>query len=117
MGSRLEVSSVYGEGSEFSFAISQPVRSLENVGDYQNRVGERNAVLAESESFHAQDARLLVIDDVEMNLVVAKNLLKADWCGRACRAGAGTGNCQQGRRRSVHSKEDGRHSEEVCLVL
>ena len=76
MGSRLEVSSVYGEGSEFSFTISQPVRSLESIGDYQNRVGERNAVLAESERFHAPEARILVVDDVEMNLVVAKNLLK-----------------------------------------
>ena len=76
MGSRLEVSSVYGEGSEFGFVISQPVRSTEKIGDYQNKTGKRDAALVDKERFHAPDARILIVDDVEMNLNVAKNLLK-----------------------------------------
>ena len=76
MGSRLEVSSVYGEGSTFSFEIEQPVVRNEKIGDYRDRADERDVVNNDVEKFHAPEAKLLIVDDVEMNLIVAKNLLK-----------------------------------------
>ncbi|MBR3524994.1 MAG: response regulator, partial [Lachnospiraceae bacterium] len=76
MGSRLEVSSVYGEGSTFSFRITQPVSNAEKIGDFRERAEEETAAPADTEHFHAPDAQLLVVDDVEMNLIVARNLLK-----------------------------------------
>ncbi|MCR4896229.1 MAG: response regulator [Lachnospiraceae bacterium] len=76
MGSRLEVSSVYGEGSTFSFELSQPVSRAEAIGDYRERAEEQDTNYTDVEKFHAPDAKLLVVDDVEMNLIVAMSLLK-----------------------------------------
>ena len=76
MGSSLAVSSVYGEGSTFSFEIRQKVLNDEVLGDY--KISAEALVTSEDapELFHAPDAIALVVDDVEMNLIVAKNLLK-----------------------------------------
>ncbi|MCR4625781.1 MAG: response regulator [Lachnospiraceae bacterium] len=76
MGSELKVSSVYGEGSTFGFEILQSVRNNEKIGDYRDREGEKHKIVIENERFHAPDAKILVIDDVEMNLVVIRKLLK-----------------------------------------
>ncbi len=75
MGSHLEVSSVYGEGSEFSCSIIQKVVSNEPLGNIEDREEEEHEASAH-ESFHAPDATILVTDDVEMNLIVITSLLK-----------------------------------------
>ncbi len=76
MGSRLEVTSVYGEGSNFFFEIVQPVRSYDKIGDFKNRAEGKSTVVTDVERYHAPDAKILIVDDVEMNLIVATNLLK-----------------------------------------
>ncbi len=77
MGTKLDVESVYGEGSKFSFEVEQKVISGEPVGDfYQKSMMARSELKSYKESFHAPDANLLVIDDTEINLSVIKNLLK-----------------------------------------
>lgn len=77
MGSRLEVDSVYGKGSTFSFKINQRVVSSEPIGDfYAKSLADKNSVPKYQESFHAPDGRILVIDDTEINLAVITNLLK-----------------------------------------
>lgn len=77
MGSKLEVASVYGEGSTFSFKVIQKVVSSEPVGDFYAKSSyDKSAVPKYKESFHAPDARVLVIDDTEINLAVITNLLK-----------------------------------------
>ena len=77
MGSRLEVESVYGEGSEFSFRLKQAVIRWEALGDYE---AAYRASLASRkkyrEKFTAPDASVLVVDDTPMNLEVLKSLLK-----------------------------------------
>ena len=77
MDSRLDVKSVYGEGSEFSFDIKQKVVSREPMGDVLARL---EAGIQESDVYHATfiapDAHLLVVDDTEVNLAVFTNLLK-----------------------------------------
>jgi signal transduction histidine kinase/ActR/RegA family two-component response regulator len=76
MGSTLEVSSVYGEGSTFSFAIIQPVRGEETLREYQEKGGKNQSDGIEREHFHAPDARILVVDDMKVNLMVVSGLLK-----------------------------------------
>ncbi len=77
MGSRLDVKSVYGEGSTFSFAVEQPVVKWEGVGrltcSLEQGGGDRKAY---RELFHAPDARILVVDDTPVNLSVVRGLLK-----------------------------------------
>ncbi len=76
MGSKLTVNSVYGEGSTFSFAIIQTVRSEEKLGDFRSKVSNFESADTNVESYHAPDANILIVDDVKMNLMVAKRLLK-----------------------------------------
>lgn len=77
MGSDLNVKSEYQKGSDFSFVIRQKVFSFEPIGPYMKDMRKKG--LSErilKESFHAPDAIILIVDDMEVNLAVAKNLLK-----------------------------------------
>ncbi|MBO4915084.1 MAG: response regulator [Oscillospiraceae bacterium] len=77
MGSDIAVESVYGEGSTFSFAVEQPVVKWSPIGEYTSRFEKeelRRPVY--HESFHAPEARILVVDDMPVNLTVIKGLLK-----------------------------------------
>ena len=77
MGSELKVKSEYGRGSEFSFAVLQEVVKWDEIGDITARLNERSADVHEyHELFHAPNAKILVVDDTEMNLTVIKSLLK-----------------------------------------
>lgn len=77
MGSELEVTSTYGEGSEFSFALKQRVVKWDALGDYESSyqmlVHNREKY---REKFIAPEACVLVVDDNPMNLIVFKGLLK-----------------------------------------
>lgn len=77
MDTKLEVKSVYGEGSDFSFEIRQQVVSWEPIGDFKKRYKEYlQSTEKYHESFTAPDAEILVVDDTVMNLTVIKGLLK-----------------------------------------
>lgn len=77
MGSKLDVKSVYGEGSTFSFAVEQKVRAWERIGTYEEaQEALSKEATSYSESFQAPDARILIIDDIPMNLTVMQGLLK-----------------------------------------
>ncbi len=77
MGAGLNVDSEYGKGSSFSFTVEQGVVSWEEIGDYTKRYNEANdSVGTYREMFHAPDARILVVDDTEINLTVIESLLK-----------------------------------------
>ena len=77
MNTKLDVKSVYGSGSEFSFVVEQGVVDWQEVGDintaYEKSVAE---IASYKEKLHASKAHLLFIDDTEMNLEVIKGLLK-----------------------------------------
>ncbi len=77
MGSKLEVASVYGRGSVFSFTVDQEVMDWSPVGEYEEKWEQaRKARQQYQESFHAENARILVIDDTKMNLLVVEKLLQ-----------------------------------------
>ena len=78
MGSKLEVKSTYGKGSEFYFYLEQNQTDDRVIGEnpqkyYQN---EKSFLGVTGESFYAPDAKILVVDDNEMNLKVFLGLLK-----------------------------------------
>ena len=75
MGSSLKVESVYGQGSAFSFEITQGIADETPIGDYASRL-EASRGPAGGETLRAEGGRVLVVDDNEMNLKVAKNLFK-----------------------------------------
>lgn len=68
MGGKLEVRSEYGVGSEFFFTILQKTVSTD--------LDEQEVVQADDMNFTAPEARILIVDDNEMNRKVAVGLLK-----------------------------------------
>ena len=77
MGAHLNVQSVYGKGSDFSFTVEQDVRDWEKIGTHEEaRAALRAEVGSYQESFQAPDAHLLVVDDTPMNVTVIRGLLK-----------------------------------------
>jgi signal transduction histidine kinase/DNA-binding NarL/FixJ family response regulator len=77
MDSKLEVKSVYGLGSDFSFLLKQEIADEEPLGDYAGRLARSRALLKDDQAHvYAPKARILVVDDNEMNRKVAVNLMK-----------------------------------------
>ncbi|MBR6477331.1 MAG: response regulator, partial [Lachnospiraceae bacterium] len=76
MDSSIHVESEYGKGSKFSFLIRQGIADGTPMGDYKERVKEMEGTDKTAVPFRAPKARLLIVDDNEMNLKVVKNLLK-----------------------------------------
>lgn len=77
MDGRLDVSSIYGKGSIFTVYLTQEIRDEKPVGDFKQHFDDVAKKQTEyKESFTAPDARVLVVDDNEMNLAVVKALLK-----------------------------------------
>lgn len=66
LNGKIDVNSVYGEGSTFSFSFSQEIRSVERVIKKEKTITKKN--------YSGQ--RLLVVDDIPLNLMVAKRLLE-----------------------------------------
>ena len=76
MNSKLEVNSVYGKGSVFSFAVKQNVRKPDGIGDFSERLTRSYAKCSVyKEKLVAPDAHILVVDDTAMNITVFVNLL------------------------------------------
>ena len=72
MDSRLQIKSVYGQGSEFSFAIPQETRHVE-----EKRKDAPPAPAASSwGTLRTRDTSILVVDDTPMNLRLIQNFLK-----------------------------------------
>ncbi len=74
MNSKVTVNSVYGEGSEFFFDLKQVVEDATPIGRMElHREHSRKEY---SVRFSAKDAKVLVVDDNEMNRKVFTLLLK-----------------------------------------
>ena len=76
MNGTISVNSVYGEGSTFTVQIRQGVADGSSIGELnihnQNVVGRSTY----ESSFLAPEARILIVDDNEMNLEVESRLLE-----------------------------------------
>lgn len=73
MGSKLKVSSQYGEGSIFSFEINQRIVNPEPVGDFNAFESQQREFT--SIGFRAPTVKILVVDDNALNRRVFSSLL------------------------------------------
>ncbi|MBQ6441966.1 MAG: response regulator [Lachnospiraceae bacterium] len=77
MEGRISVESEYGKGSVFTVYIPQKVVSWEPIGDFGKAVSAFvNEMALEEGTLYAPEARILVVDDNEMNLDVMEGLLR-----------------------------------------
>lgn len=76
MGSELEIYSEYGKGSTFSFTLEQKIMNPLPLGDFRKRIVEAEEKKTSKKKYYAPKARILVVDDNELNLKVFTNLLK-----------------------------------------
>ena len=77
MGGVIEVESEYGKGSKFYFTIEQTIIDPTPVSAVNYNGQKDNVTEKEAEClFIAPEAHILLVDDNELNLVVAKELLK-----------------------------------------
>lgn len=77
MHSKLELESVYGVGSAFSFELTQKIVDDTHLGKLTEK--KQTVQKKEKQYFHAPEAKVLLVDDNEMNREVAKGLLNI--CG------------------------------------
>ncbi len=77
MNGRIQVESVYGEGSEFTVTIPQKVMSPEPIGSFRKFMEHRaDSADIPQDTFRAPDARVLIVDDTYMNIAVVEGLLR-----------------------------------------
>ncbi|MBR6711801.1 MAG: response regulator [Selenomonadaceae bacterium] len=76
MGSKLEVASKYGRGSEFSFVLRQKIIDKTPLGDYADYHANNHVESSKKRFLTSAEARILAVDDNDMNLKVISGLLK-----------------------------------------
>lgn len=76
MHGQIDVDSNYGEGSTFSVSIPQKIVGKKLIGNIENKLRSAEKHKRYKPSIVAPNARILVVDDNEMNLLVVQNLLK-----------------------------------------
>ena len=77
MNGEIQVNSIYTKGSNFVVTIPQEVIKSESIGEITLEDLKNKKLSAEyKQSFEAPGARILIVDDNQMNRVVAKKLLR-----------------------------------------
>ncbi len=76
MGSRLEVSSIYQQGSTFSFELQQKITDVTTIGEFHWEE-EKDRTDVRQVHMTAPNAKILVVDDNAMNLEVITGLLRS----------------------------------------
>ena len=77
MGGDISVESTYGKGSVFSVTLDQIIVNEQPVGNFSDKYSDYVSQKKENASqINIPDAKILVVDDVEMNLQVVKGMLK-----------------------------------------
>ncbi len=76
MGGTITVDSVYTQGSTFTVALRQKIARADAIGSIDiKHYGNRNSGGDYKPGFTAEDARVLIVDDNDMNLMVESKLL------------------------------------------
>ena len=75
MNSKLEVESTYGDGSNFHFCLEQKIVDETPIGKTSSVPKTQETVNDAAQTASYPNARVLVVDDNDMNLKVIRNLL------------------------------------------
>ncbi len=79
MNGEIDFESEYGKGTLFFVKIPQKIVSSAPLGDYRKKADEtirEKTQFEYHESFTAPDAKVLIVDDTKVNIIVFKGLLK-----------------------------------------
>ncbi len=77
MGGEIRVDSIYQRGSTFTVTLEQEIVDDAPIGSVSEFLKNRQGRAPYKQSFEAPEARVLVVDDNEMNCMVARKLLRA----------------------------------------
>lgn len=76
MKGEISVDSIYTQGSEFTVVIPQRIVDETPVGEFAVESHERKSGSYYSKSFEAPEARVLIVDDDDLNLIITTKLLQ-----------------------------------------
>ena len=79
MHGTISVASIYGKGTNFTIEIPQALAKDDltiTIKEYNDYRASRDAAHHHNEKFSLANARILIVDDTPVNLVVAKGMLK-----------------------------------------
>lgn len=78
MGGELSVDSIYTKGSTFTVLLTQQIEDATSMGSWgESLLAKAGGSEEYRQLFEAPEARILVVDDTQMNLVVVSKLLQA----------------------------------------
>ena len=76
MQGEISVDSIYTQGSEFTIVIPQRIVDADPIGEFEEFMHRGTNTSSYSKSFEAPEARILVVDDDALNLMITTKLLK-----------------------------------------
>ena len=76
MQGEISVDSIYTQGSEFTILLPQKIVESVPLGDFTTAISNKSATSYYSKSFEAPEARVLIVDDDDLNLIITAKLLQ-----------------------------------------
>ena len=76
MEGEITVDSIYTQGSEFTVVIPQKIIDEAPMGDFAMNMQDQKTTNYYSKTFEAPEARILIVDDDDLNLIITTKLLQ-----------------------------------------
>ncbi len=76
MGGNIMVDSIYTQGSMFTVTIPQTIVDASAMGMFLNQQDNHEVMVYDNRSFEAPEARVLIVDEDDLNLIITTKLLQ-----------------------------------------